>query len=188
MLEDSLFLIVCPPPTHSLLKWQRWSVLVFPWLPPKVTQCSQNVAVSLCTLTLFQAKAVKWRILHSVLSVPGIWSFHPSFWVYLHTDIVFINLKVLSQIQYYESRYECFLISVKRDIHCFLFSLLFSIGLQRRGQKWHFSLRSRSCGYKQILWHHRSLSLTAKNRLESWNMEIFLLFFFPLIKSAHPSS
>ena len=90
MLEDYLFLIVYPPPTHSLLKWQRWSVLVFPWLPPKVTQCSQNVAVSLCTLTLFQAKAVKWRILHSVLSVPGIWSFHPSFWVYLHTDIVFL--------------------------------------------------------------------------------------------------
>lgn len=94
------------------------------------THPAQNVAVSLCTLTLFQAKAVKWRILHSVLSVPGIQSLHPFFWVYLHTDTVFINLKVLFQTQYYESRYECFLISIKRDIYCFLFSLLFPTDLQ----------------------------------------------------------
>lgn len=57
------------PPTCSHLRWQKMECPCISYVSgqvsPEFTHCWHHVAVSLCTLTLFQAKAVKSTVKNS---------------------------------------------------------------------------------------------------------------------------
>lgn len=105
--------------------------------------------------------------------------------------VVFPNLKAPFGIQYYGSRYECFLISMKMEVYCCLFSVLFSIGLQKtgRGAEMIFLFAIQKLVINKFSDPGEALGSQPKIDLSHGIQSIvWFFFFFPLVKSTYPSS
>lgn len=118
---------------------------------------------------------------YSALCLIGPWNLKPLafplslclFWYsFQYSEIPF-------QTQYYKSRYECLLISIKMEVCSTAYYSPYCFPLvckRRRQQKWHFFPQYRNYDYKQILWPYRRLGALDKNKLGSWTMKNFLWF------------